>query len=59
MLRETAELTSPEVAMVHRGERVLLLHQVVLGRFFCGEVFGDFGRFFGICAKRLVGFLEI
>eukprot|EP00434_Breviolum_minutum_P003907 symbB.v1.2.003434.t1/scaffold195.1/size274553/5 len=28
MLRETAELTSPEVAMVHRGERVLLLHQV-------------------------------
>ena len=28
MLRESVELTSPEVAMVHRGERVLLLHQV-------------------------------
>ena len=40
MLRETAELTSPEVAMVHRGERVLLLHQVGVWSLFFVEKFG-------------------
>ena len=59
MLRETAELTSPEVAMVHRGERVLLLHQVVLGPFWVEKELGDFDGFSGFVPQKVGWFLEI